>query len=159
MLQWIHATALVAHTGVLGRQLHAPSDMSNSENHAASVEGIELSEIGHDAEDLENGSADDHEPPSRRRLDTMDSPRKAVYLSDEKRYLKASIFVTNAMRGRLTTTDNPELYFFFHGKVWYWTYIVAVLLLCSLIIFENPTTVWIYLVPQDEPYIVNPLGM
>eukprot|EP00750_Incisomonas_marina_P010351 INCI16265.5.p1 GENE.INCI16265.5~~INCI16265.5.p1 ORF type:complete len:1201 (+),score=174.48 INCI16265.5:344-3604(+) len=79
-------------------------------------------------------------------------------MPDELRFQKASIYVTNALRGRLTTTDDPKLYAFFHGNAWYWTYIVAVFLLCALIIFENPSTMWRYLVPHDEFLLHIPFG-
>ena len=90
--------------------------------------------------------------------DTHDSPRSGVTLDEEERFTRASIYVTNALRGRLSTTDDPKLYAFFHGSTWNTIYFTSVVLLCALVIFENPSTVWKYSIPQDEPLIALPFG-
>lgn len=126
------------------------------------VAEVELSNFG----DLDDPSAGvsanrthDPEAPKIKRSDTTDSPRRLVSLaSEDDRLQRASLYITNAIRGRLSTTDNPKLYLFFHGFVWNAVYLTAVMLLCVIIVFENPSTLWHYIVPQDSPYISIPFG-
>ena len=113
------------------------------------IDGVELAEIG---------SSSSSSASSKPRSTSRANLGRDWDMPDELRFQKASIYVTNALRGRLTTTDDPKLYAFFHGNAWYWTYIVAVFLLCALIIFENPSTMWRYLVPHDEFLLHIPFG-
>ena len=110
--------------------------------HAVTVADIEMSDVGSEA----------HYD------DSVDSPRRGIHLSDKVRYAKASMYLTNAMRGRLTSTDNLKLYNFYHSRLWTAVFVTTVVLQCTIIIFENPSTVWIYLVPHDEAYFRVPFG-
>ena len=50
------------------------------------------------------------------------------------------------------------MYLRFHGPLWTNLYLAAVVVLCAIIVFENPSTMWRYLVPHDEPLLHIPMG-
>jgi hypothetical protein len=118
------------------------------------IGGVELRDVSSVAAAVE-GKRYSVMPPSP---ESSASASHRFGLDEALRFQKASMYVTNALRGRLTTTDNVKLYTFFHGSMWKAIYMVSVVLLCLLIVFENPSTMWIYLIPDDADIVSIPLG-